>query len=67
MDPKKEKKVVQLIKNHLIKSRKLNIPGLGVFEINHHKQRQEQKPDGQVVLSPPKDEVTFKAQKSSEK
>lgn len=65
MDAKTEKKVVRIIKNHLIRSRKINIPGLGVFEINHLKQRQEQMPDGQVILSPPKDELSFKATKNS--
>lgn len=65
MDSKTEKQVIQVLKNHLVKNRKVMVPGLGTFEIIHKKQQQEQRPDGQVILSPPKDEVTFKESKSS--
>lgn len=65
MDSKTEKQVIRVLKNHLIKNRKVNVPKLGTFEVIHKKQQQEQRPDGQVVLSPPKDELIFRETKSS--
>lgn len=66
MDPKKEKELVRIIKDTLIKEQKVTVPNLGVLEVYHEKQKQEQRSDGQVVLNPPCDKVRLKPIKKPE-
>lgn len=48
-----------VLRRELVKHRVITIDGLGTFRVNHDKQRQEQYPNGQVVLLPPKDSIQF--------
>lgn len=59
MEPRKEKELIKVVKETLIKEKKVKLPRLGEFEVYHQKQNQQQHANGQVVLNPPQDKVFF--------
>ncbi len=60
MDAGKEKELVKVIKEILIKEKKVELPDFGELQVHHQKQKQHQRANGQVVLNPPMDKVYFK-------
>ncbi|MDR8394218.1 HU family DNA-binding protein [Aliifodinibius sp. S!AR15-10] len=48
-----------IIRNQLVRKNDITIQGLGTFKQEHIKQFQQQHKNGQVVMMPPKDIITF--------
>lgn len=53
----------EIIREEITKNNEIVFDGLGVFKPSHQKQYQKQFDDGRVVMMPPKDKITFVADK----
>lgn len=60
MDQTFLKAFAEVIKEKVSQKQPVQIEGLGVFRIEHHKQYQQQFDNGRVVMMPPKDQIIFK-------
>tara|TARA_R110002124_G_scaffold221839_1_gene387301 strand:+ start:22777 stop:22974 length:198 start_codon:yes stop_codon:yes gene_type:complete len=49
------------IRDQIIMKNSVEVKGLGTFKAAHTSQQQEKKPDGKLVMQPPKDSIEFKA------
>lgn len=54
-----ETTLVQLIRDHLIKTREAIVPGLGTFKVDRSPSKIEENGEGQIVMKPPREEVIF--------
>lgn len=53
----------EILREEITKKNEVSVDGLGVFKPEHKKQFQKQFDDGRVVMMPPKDKITFVADK----
>ena len=53
------KALAEVIREALIRNEKVDVHGLGTFEVTHHSSREEEAPDGRLLLQPPRDVVDF--------
>ncbi|NGP77754.1 HU family DNA-binding protein [Balneolaceae bacterium YR4-1] len=53
----------EILREEIAKKNEVSVDGLGVFKPEHKKQYQKQFDDGRVVMMPPKDLITFVADK----
>lgn len=53
----------EILREEITKKNEVSVDGLGVFKPEHKKQYQKQFDDGRVVMMPPKDGITFVADK----
>jgi nucleoid DNA-binding protein len=51
--------LAQLIRDELLKNNQVEIKGLGIFSRKHIPAEEETKPDGTIMLHPPKDTIEF--------
>ncbi len=49
----------EVVREEVVKKNKVQIEGLGRFEIQHNKQHQKKMENGQVLMMPPEDVVIF--------
>lgn len=49
----------EIVREQLVKKNEVHIEGLGSFSSEHIQQHQTQQEDGQVLMMPPKDTITF--------
>lgn len=49
----------EVIKEEVAQNSPLEIEGLGVFQVEHRNQFQQQFDNGKVVMMPPKDHIVF--------
>ncbi len=59
MDQKFLTAFANVIRDQLVRKNSIQIKGLGTFKQEHVQQFQQQHSNGQVVMMPPKDVVTF--------
>ena len=55
--------ITEIIREEIVKKNEVVVEGLGVFKRDHQKQYQKQFDDGRVVMMPPKDKISFVADK----
>lgn len=64
MDSTTQKDVVSalahVVREALVQSKKVHIPDLGTFSVQHRLSQVKQQDDGRIVMTPPQDAVTFK-------
>ncbi|MGK7368745.1 MAG: HU family DNA-binding protein [Candidatus Halalkalibacterium sp. M3_1C_030] len=53
----------EILREEITNRNEVSVEGLGVFKPDHKKQYQKQFDDGRVVMMPPKDKITFVADK----
>lgn len=53
------KALAEVIREALIRNEAVDVHGLGTFEVTHHPSREEEDPDGRLLLQPPRDVVDF--------
>lgn len=63
MDQKFIGALSEIIREEVVNKNEVSVEGLGVFKPKHKKQYQKQFDDGRVVMMPPKDKITFIADK----
>jgi nucleoid DNA-binding protein len=62
-DSKTNKEIPALIAGALKKHNEVQVRGLGTFQVRHNQQNQRQEKDGRVILTPPRDEISFVPEK----
>ncbi|MEX1063223.1 MAG: HU family DNA-binding protein [Balneolaceae bacterium] len=65
MDNKVIKALRDIVREELIKRNSVEVEGLGRFEMTHRKQHQKKMEDGQVLMMPPRNLVTFSPEKKA--
>lgn len=63
MDQKFIGALSEIIREEVVNKNEISVEGLGVFKPKHKKQYQKQFDDGRVVMMPPKDKISFVADK----
>lgn len=54
-----QKALAQEIRDELLKENYVYIDGIGLFSLKHHPAEEESRPDGTILLHPPKDKLAF--------
>ena len=60
MDQTFLKAFAEVVKEQVSQKNSVQLEGLGVFQLKHQKQYQQQFDNGRVVMMPPKDQIVFK-------
>ena len=51
----------EVLREQILSKNKVEVEGLGIFEVSHRKQHQKKYENGRVVMVPPADVVDFKS------
>ena len=51
--------VSELLLDMLTEKESVYVPGLGTFRVVHHDSQFDERPDGTLLMQPPRDEITF--------
>lgn len=49
----------EIVRERLMEGEVVQVPGLGHFRVEHRPSEVEERPDGQVVMQPPRDVIQF--------
>lgn len=64
MDKKFIRLFREVVREEIVKKNRVDVDGLGRFEVIHKKQHQKRLEDGQVLMMPPQDVVVFTPEKA---
>lgn len=63
MNEKFLKAFAEVVREQVVHKNKIEIDGIGSFQLEHQKQFQKQYDNGRVVMMPPKDKIRFTPEK----
>ena len=56
--------LASILREALIQDEQLHLPGLGTFQVEHHLSEVKELEDTQIVMTPPRDAIVFKPDKT---